>query len=91
MTNEGIRTDRTGKHRWAEEQQQTLTNTYQQKEKVKGIRVAERLVGHRVNVVRLRLSLEGKGPVYVFGDAGVEMKEIGATTLVEALKEAGQV
>ena len=68
-----------------------LTNSYQQKEKAKGIRVAERLVGHRVDVVRLRLGLEGKGPVYVFGDAGVEMKETGATTLVAALREAGQV
>ena len=73
-----------------EEQQQTLTNTYRQKGKAKGIRVAEWLVGHRVDVARLRLSLEGKGPACVFGDEGVEMKETGATMLVGALKEAGQ-
>ncbi len=33
----------------------------------------------------------GQGTSYVFGDVGVEMKETGATTLVEAVKEAGQV
>jgi hypothetical protein len=56
----------------AEKQQQTLTNTCQRKEKAKGIWVAERLVGRR------------KGPVYVFGDAGKEMKETGTTTLQRA-------
>jgi hypothetical protein len=39
----------------------------------------------------MRESLRGRGPVYVFGDAGVEMQETGATTLVEALKETIQV
>jgi len=37
-------------------------------------------------VVLLRESLRGKGPVYVFGDAGVEMRETGATTLAGALE-----
>jgi hypothetical protein len=32
-------------------------------------------------------SLRGKGPLYVFGDAGVEMQETAATTLEEALEE----
>jgi len=62
------------------EEQQMLTNSYQQKEKAKETRVAERLVGHRVDVVRLRLSLEGKEPVYVFGDdagGGIERSRPG--------------
>ena len=60
------------------EEQQMLTNSYQPKEKAKETRVAERLVGHRVDVVRLRLSLEGKEPVYVFGDdAGGGIEVIG--------------
>jgi hypothetical protein len=35
----------------------------------------------------LKESLRGKGPVYVFGDAGVEMRETAATTLEEVLAE----
>ena len=73
------------------EEQQILANPYRQVEKAKGIQAAEWLVGQKVDVVLLRESLRGRGPIYVFGDAGVEMKETGATTLVEALKEAGQV
>jgi predicted Fe-Mo cluster-binding NifX family protein len=75
----------------AVEEQQTLANPYQHEEKAKGIRAAEWLVEHKVDVVRLKQSLEGKGPVYVFGDAGVEMQETEATTLAEVLKEASQV
>jgi len=35
----------------------------------------------------LKQSLRGKGPTYVFGDAGVEMQETTSTTLSEALAE----
>jgi predicted Fe-Mo cluster-binding NifX family protein len=54
-------------------------------EKAKGIRVAEWLVAQKADVVLLKESLRGKGPVYVFGDAGVEMQETTATMLEEAL------
>lgn len=47
-------------------------------------------MGQKVDVVLLKESVRGKGPVYVFGDAGVEMRETGATTLAEALAEASQ-
>jgi predicted Fe-Mo cluster-binding NifX family protein len=60
-------------------------------EKSKGVQVAEWLIGQKVDLVLLRESLRGKGSVYVFSDAGVEMQETGATTLAEALEEAGQV
>jgi cation diffusion facilitator family transporter len=72
------------------EEQQVLVNPYRQEEKAKGIRVAEWLVEHKVDLVRLRESLQGKGPVYVFGDAGVEMQETQATTLSETMAEADQ-
>jgi predicted Fe-Mo cluster-binding NifX family protein len=67
------------------EQQQVVANPHTELEKAKGIRVAEWLVAQKVDVVLLKQSLHGKGPTYVFGDAGVEMQETTATTLEEAL------
>jgi len=70
------------------EEQQIVVNPHKAVDKAKGIRVAEWLVGQKVDIVFVRESLRGKGPVYVFGDAGVEMRETEATTLSEALTEA---
>jgi cation diffusion facilitator family transporter len=67
------------------EQQQVIANPHTEVEKAKGIQVAEWLVAQKVDVVLLKQSLRGKGPTYVFGDAGVEMQETEATTLSEAL------
>jgi cation diffusion facilitator family transporter len=72
------------------EQQQIIANPYTEVEKAKGIQVAEWLVAQKVDVVLLRQSLRGKGPTYVFGDAGVEMQETTATMLSEALTGFGQ-
>jgi len=69
------------------EQQQVIANPHTEVEKAKGIRVAEWLVAQKVDVVLLKQSLRGKGPTYVFGDAGVEMQETTATTLSEALTD----
>jgi cation diffusion facilitator family transporter len=76
---------------WAVEEQEVLSNPYQLVEKAKGIKVAEWLVGLNVDLVLIKESLRGKGPVYVFGNAGVEMQETGAPTLSEALAEASEV
>jgi cation diffusion facilitator family transporter len=65
-----------------------LPNPYLDEDRGKGIRVAEWLVEQKVDVVFLKESLRGKGPVYVFGDAGVEMRETGARSLEQALEEA---
>jgi cation diffusion facilitator family transporter len=73
----------------AVEEQQIAANPHREMEKAKGIRVAEWLVAQKVDVVLLKESLRGKGPVYVFGDAGVEMQETEATTLEEALSSLG--
>ena len=67
------------------EQQQIIANPHTEVERAKGIRVAEWLVAQKVDVVLLKQSLRGKGPTYVFGDAGVEMQETTATMLSEAL------
>ena len=72
------------------EEQQIFANPYWQMEKAKGIQVAEWLVGQKVDMVLLKESLRGKGPVYVFGDAGVEIREIEATTLSEAMVKVAQ-
>lgn len=72
----------------AVEERHIVANPHRAVEKAKGIRVAEWLVAQKVDVVLLKDSLRGKGPTYVFGDAGVEMRETTATTLEEALAEA---
>jgi len=69
------------------EEQQILSNPYREEERAKGIRVAEWLVAQKTDAVLLSESVRGKGPVYVFGDAGVEMREVEATTLPAALEE----
>jgi predicted Fe-Mo cluster-binding NifX family protein len=66
--------------------QEVLPNPHTDVSKAKGIRVAEWLVQQKVDIVLLKESLQGKGPEYVFGDAGVEMSPTTAATLAEAAK-----
>ena len=51
-----------------------LANPYQSFERGKGIRVAEWLVGQKVDVVLSREHLHARGPAYVFRDAGAALK-----------------
>ena len=69
------------------EEQQVLANPYVEDEKAKGIQVAEWLVEQKVDVALLRKSVQGRGPVYVFGDAGVEIRQTEAKTLAEAVED----
>ncbi len=69
------------------ERQEVLLNPHASVEKAKGIRVGEWLVGHKADVVLLREDVHGKGPAYVFADAGVETRLAGAITLVGVLAE----
>jgi cation diffusion facilitator family transporter len=69
------------------DRQEVLTNPHQGEEKAKGIRVGEWLVGLKTDVVLLREDVHGKGPAYVFGDAGVETRLTKATTISEAIAE----
>lgn len=70
------------------EERRTVHNPFLEEERAKGIKVAEWLVEENVDVVFIKESLRGKGPVYVFRDAVVEMRETKAETLDGALEEA---
>jgi cation diffusion facilitator family transporter len=67
------------------ERQEIVANPHAAVPKAKGLRVAEWLVGLKVDVVLLREDLSGKGPMYVFGDAGVETRHTEARTFAQAL------
>ena len=69
-------------------ERQLLTNPYQSLERGKGIRVAEWLVGRKVDVVLSRERLHGRGPAYVFRDAGVELRIIEAESVEAAIEMA---
>jgi cation diffusion facilitator family transporter len=71
----------------AVEEKQIRANPFLAEERAKGIRVAEWLVANGVDVVLLRKGLGGKGPVYVFGDAGVETRLTQCKTLDEVIDE----
>jgi cation diffusion facilitator family transporter len=69
------------------EEQNVIANPFLSVEKAKGIKVAEWLVDHKIDVVIVKESLQGKGPVYVFNDAGVTMHPSDAATLSTTLDE----
>jgi cation diffusion facilitator family transporter len=69
-------------------EQQMVVNPHLEEEKAKGIQVAEWLVAQKVDVILLKESLRGRGPTYVFGDAGVEIQKATATVLSEAITAA---
>jgi cation diffusion facilitator family transporter len=73
----------------AVEERTILPNPHLTEEKAKGIRVAEWLVAQKVDAVLVRESLAGKGPVYVFRDAGVDLRETAADQVEQALAAAG--
>ena len=70
------------------EKQEVVPNPYRELEKAKGIRVAEWLVAQKVDKVFLLLKdgLQGKGPEYVFADAGVETILTEAETVAQAIR-----
>ncbi len=72
------------------ERQEVLPNPYKDLEKAKGLRVAEWLVGLKADVVLTREDVAGKGPAYVFGDAGIAVRLTQATTLADAVAEEGR-
>jgi len=69
------------------ERQEVVANPHMDVEKAKGIRVGEWLVGLKADRVLLKEEVHGKGPAYVFADAGVETRLTGASTLAEAVQE----
>lgn len=69
------------------EHQEVRPNPHSRIEKAKGIRVSEWLVSLKTDVVLLRENLQGKGPAYVFADAGVETRLTAAKTLSAAIRD----
>jgi predicted Fe-Mo cluster-binding NifX family protein len=69
------------------ERQEVLPNPHTNVEKAKGIRVGEWLVNLKADVVLLQEDVHGKGPAYVFADAGVQTRLTEATTLRQAIAE----
>ena len=63
-------------------------NPYLNLERAKGIAVAEWLVEKGVDRVYARTEFQGRGPVYVFSDAGVEMVHTEAANLEDVIEEA---
>ena len=63
------------------EHQDIKPNPFTRVEKGKGIKVAEWLVNENIDYVIVKKSLQGKGPEYVFRDAGVEMSITDKDTL----------
>ena len=74
----------------AVEEQRILANPFLEEDKAKGIQVAEWLVEQKADTVLLKEDLRGKGPVYVFGDAGIELERTDAGILTEAIAERGE-
>jgi cation diffusion facilitator family transporter len=74
----------------AVEKQEVVQNPHREVPKAKGIRVAEWLVSQKVDRVVLKEDLHGKGPEYVFADAGVEMILTEAETASLALEALGK-
>ncbi len=50
-----------------------LANPFLHEEKGKGIKVARWLLQNKLDILVVRQPQEGKGPGYVFGNAGVEV------------------
>ena len=65
-----------------------LATPYPSLERGKGIRVAEWLVGEKVDVVLSCERLHGRGPAYVFRDAGVELRLTEAESIEAAINMA---
>ena len=65
---------------------EVLTNPHTALSRAKGIRVAEWLVAHKADVVLVQENLKHKGPSYVLANAGVQIRQVKAKTLADALK-----
>ena len=55
--------------------QEFLKNPFVQLEKGKGIKLAEHLATMKIDVLYTKEIFEGKGPEYVFADAGIEIRK----------------
>ncbi|MCD6290526.1 MAG: cation diffusion facilitator family transporter [Anaerolineae bacterium] len=68
-------------------EQRVIPNPYLQVSRAKGIQVAEWLIQEKADVVLVKEVLQGKGPVYALGNAGVEVRITQANTLSDAMRD----
>jgi cation diffusion facilitator family transporter len=64
---------------------QTLENPFSDREKGKGIKLAEMLAGMEIDILYVKESFDGKGPAYVLSDAGTEVRQVKVKTLKELM------
>ncbi|MDZ7759185.1 MAG: cation diffusion facilitator family transporter [Desulfovermiculus sp.] len=69
------------------EQQNIVSNPYQNIERGKGIKVAEWLVEQKTDQVLVREDIKNKGPGYVFANAGIDVQQVSNETLIQVLQE----
>jgi predicted Fe-Mo cluster-binding NifX family protein len=67
--------------------QEVLANPYMDLAKGRGLKVAEFLLSHKPDVVASSESLTGKGPGYVFAEAGVETMQTDAGYLDDLIDQ----
>jgi len=74
------------------ENEHILENPHLHVPQGKGLKVSEWLVDHKVDEVMLKEDMKGRGPGYVFQNAGVNVSTTQSRTLAEAVEEfmAGQ-
>jgi predicted Fe-Mo cluster-binding NifX family protein len=65
------------------EEQYVRANPHCSEKRAKGLRVAEWLVGQKIDRVVVPKILEGKGPAYVFREAGIQIERSDARTVAE--------
>ncbi len=70
-------------------EREILTNPFTQATQGKGIRAAEFLGQHAIDAIITKEGFEGKGPFYVFSNAGVDTLVTQRQTVAEALAELG--
>jgi predicted Fe-Mo cluster-binding NifX family protein len=66
--------------------QDILVNPFLELEKGKGIKLAEFLIIKKIDVLYAKELFEGKGPEYVFSDAGVEIRRTNQQNLTSLLE-----
>lgn len=69
------------------EEQSVRRNPYSSEEHAKGLRVAEWLVAEKVDQVFVPKPLDGKGPVYVFREAGIDIRQTDLRLLSDLLAQ----
>ena len=69
------------------EGRETILNPFRAEDTKKGLQVANWLIDHETDVVLLQASVEGKGPGFALGDAGIEICRTDSAMLEIALEE----